>query len=242
MAFNELSADHRRQYFSDRFSDEMCERLLCFLLIEDKIKLECVSKQFQKTIYVKQTEFIYEDFPINVFRVPNPDYRAFEFKYNAFESVFKKCQFINKIIIRRELYYHENFMLKIITKYCKQLNTIEFYFNNVSKKTLKEFRVKFGPTFEEIILESDSPKTIKKLFGNDPSVSAFHNLSKFDFILDSYQKTIQSLKIKIDYFQPTIDKKDGNSEIINSDLIKAIAEFVNLHTLSLTFENINTIS
>ena len=38
----------------DRFGDDLTEEVLQYLTFEDKIRLECVSKQWQRLIYNKQ--------------------------------------------------------------------------------------------------------------------------------------------------------------------------------------------
>jgi septum formation topological specificity factor MinE len=44
----------KRDSFSDRICDDLCEVLLKYLSIDDKIKFECISKQFQRCVYTKQ--------------------------------------------------------------------------------------------------------------------------------------------------------------------------------------------
>jgi hypothetical protein len=51
---NNNEIDLKRDSFSDRFCDDLCEVLLSYLSLEDKIRFECVSKQFQNCIYIKQ--------------------------------------------------------------------------------------------------------------------------------------------------------------------------------------------
>jgi hypothetical protein len=87
----------KRQSFSDRICDDLCEVLLKYLSFEDKIKFECVSKQFQRLIFNKQL-----DIEINQyiwFEKRNSDQKqnalnaltkGFKFNYKAFESVLKK--------------------------------------------------------------------------------------------------------------------------------------------------------
>ena len=41
----------RRDSFDDRFCDDLSEVLLQYLPLEDRVRLECVSKQFQSTVY-----------------------------------------------------------------------------------------------------------------------------------------------------------------------------------------------
>src|SRR5437868_14547166 len=44
----------KRQSFDDRVWDDLSEELLQYLTIEDKLRLECVSKQFQRTVFKRQ--------------------------------------------------------------------------------------------------------------------------------------------------------------------------------------------
>ncbi len=93
---NNNKIDLRRDSMSDRICDDLCELLLSYLSFEDKIKFECVSKQWQKLIFNKQ--FILD---INVFGsykkqqfldkllIPKNDNK---FDLKAFESVLKKCK------------------------------------------------------------------------------------------------------------------------------------------------------
>ena len=52
-----LRSDNKwRKIFSDRICDDLCEVLLSYLSFEDKIRFECVSQQFKRTVYQKQHE------------------------------------------------------------------------------------------------------------------------------------------------------------------------------------------
>ena len=44
----------KRQSFDERICDDLSEVILQYLSIEDKLKFESVSKQFQRTVFVKQ--------------------------------------------------------------------------------------------------------------------------------------------------------------------------------------------
>jgi hypothetical protein len=43
----------------DRFCDDLCQLLLSYLLVSDKIRYECVSKQWQQLIYNKQNKVVF---------------------------------------------------------------------------------------------------------------------------------------------------------------------------------------
>ena len=45
-----------RNSFEDRIYDDLCEDILQFLPLEDKLRLECVSKLFKRTIFTKMKE------------------------------------------------------------------------------------------------------------------------------------------------------------------------------------------
>ncbi|CAG2116020.1 unnamed protein product, partial [Medioppia subpectinata] len=44
--------DNRQQNSMDRFGDNLCALLLSYLSLEDRFRLECVSKQFQRTVFL----------------------------------------------------------------------------------------------------------------------------------------------------------------------------------------------
>ena len=55
LSLNERKEDnYRRDSFDDRFCDDLCEDILQYLSLEDKLRLECVSKQFQRTVFQRQ--------------------------------------------------------------------------------------------------------------------------------------------------------------------------------------------
>ena len=47
------SDSQKRQSFSERICDDLSQ-VIQYLLIEDKLRYECVSKQFQRTVFEKQ--------------------------------------------------------------------------------------------------------------------------------------------------------------------------------------------
>ena len=51
-----LRSDYKRDLFYDRFCDDLCEEILQYLSLEDKLRLQCVSKQFQGTVFQRQYE------------------------------------------------------------------------------------------------------------------------------------------------------------------------------------------
>ena len=127
-----------RQSFSERICDDLCEEILQYLSLEDKLKLEGVSKQFQRTVFNKHYELkIGGDF-ISKGRVKN------QFKYHirgiskskesnyfslkSLEVLLKKCPNITSIELKKPLIRESDYneVFRLITKYCNNLRQIDF--------------------------------------------------------------------------------------------------------------------
>jgi hypothetical protein len=118
---------------------------LSYLSFEDKIRFECVSKQFQRYLYNKQNSLEIDEYyarrkyKSNVLLINIAQNNRFNYK--AFGSVLKKCKFIINInfngIKTQEL-------IKLIIKYCIHLKSIAFDFNEISDELIEKFGLKFG--------------------------------------------------------------------------------------------------
>ena len=96
---------YRKDSF-DRFGDDLTELILSFLWFEDKIRLECVSKQWKRCVFQRQSVI-----ELNFFRErKNQNSLNGLFRRNDDErqsdeqrlvSVMKKCQNIKRIIMRK---------------------------------------------------------------------------------------------------------------------------------------------
>ncbi|CAG2106063.1 unnamed protein product [Medioppia subpectinata] len=61
---NEDNIQHPQIYAKDsldRFGDDLCQLLLSYLSLEDIFRLECVSKQFRRTVFVSVVDFTLSD-------------------------------------------------------------------------------------------------------------------------------------------------------------------------------------
>ena len=50
------SDTQKRRSFSERICDDLSEVILQYLSLEGKLRLECVSKQFQRTVFQRHYE------------------------------------------------------------------------------------------------------------------------------------------------------------------------------------------
>ena len=111
----------------DRFGDDFTELILSYLTLEDKMRLECVSKQWKRCVFEKQ--FVIE---IGHSRktTKNSINKAVEFKNlrldldnRLFEIVLKKCPNVMKINIEIEV---KSEVLSLIGQYCPNIKSLKY--------------------------------------------------------------------------------------------------------------------
>jgi hypothetical protein len=177
---NEISL--KRDSFSDRICDDLCEVLLSYLSFKDKMRFECVSKQFQRCVYNKENsidvrdsieemgqKIIFNNVLIEIDQ---------SFIYKIPESIFKKCKFVNNICIYLELNSKAaNELMNLIIKNCNNLKSIAFNFNKISDELIEKFGLKFGQQLKEICFVSShldqNINKYKKLLRLCPNLIAF---------------------------------------------------------------------
>ena len=121
-----------RESFSHRVCDDFCEEILKFMSFEDKIRFECVSKQFQRSVFQRQYKLsiaINE----NNGNYLSQMYRKGRIYLKAFESVVKKCQNLKSIDLMSYMTDNNednNKMIELIVKYCHNLNEIYLGFDS----------------------------------------------------------------------------------------------------------------
>ena len=102
-----------RDYYDYRICDDLSEVVLQFLSIKDKVKLQFVSKRFQKTIFQRECDLRLSDFGRNL---------------KLCESVLKKCN--NLVSIDLNEANNQNFVNNFIDLVFNYFyNLIEFKFN-----------------------------------------------------------------------------------------------------------------
>ena len=254
------SATEKRQSFSERICDDLCEEILKFLPIEDRFRLEGVSKQFQRTVFKSQ----------NVVSI--------DFNRN-FDDLLKKCKIflkcvnVNQIEIpylmqisfqhgQEEMDQHfilssdtideYNKLVELIIKNCNNLSDFDFYMDIMNEENRNNFIEKFGSKLisvnlencekPEVFLSSMKVNNIKKLIINrmTPALSQL-NLSK----LNSFK--IELLKEKeLEQFEVFIERHRNslkfltirtsqfkNRDSFTQQLIKIVSKFDQLIHLSL---------
>ena len=193
-SLNERKEDnYRRDSFEDRFCDDLCEEILQYLSLEDKLRLECVSKQFQRTVFQRQYELYinvlgeveHKRYLKNKF---NKMYRNYYYIGNKsmqpFKAVPKKCSNITSIELNRYHYSDGqkiNQVFQLIIENCNNLSSVIIDVkNDINDSNLQEFQRKFAQKIK--CLRFDRQPIDLNIFPNIEklSISYVHDIERVD--------------------------------------------------------------
>ena len=137
----------------DRFGDDLTELILQYLTFEDKIRLECLSKQWQRCVYQRQfviTIALYNFGCKNslkqVLTKTGTDGRK-QLNEQHLESVLKKCPNIEEVHLCLEV---NSSVLSLIGRYCPNIKSLTYVYINVEKSL--EFFSSYGHKLEVLYL------------------------------------------------------------------------------------------
>ena len=142
----------------NRFGDDLTEEVLQYLSFEEEIRLECVSKQWQRCVFGKQyvigiidpesyNSNYFEREKKNIFLVIDTK----RFNFMALESLLKKCSNIQKVVLGIDV---DSEVLSLIGQYCNYIKSLEYkkiYPSIRGFKTLDFYRM-YGYKLEELII------------------------------------------------------------------------------------------
>ena len=168
----------------DRFGDDMCELILSHLILADKVRLECVSKQWKRCVFQRQFEIFILRMDINDIKKPlNRLFKVIDNKTQLdklfLESFLKKCPNITTVDIGIEM---KSEVLSLFGQYCPNMRSLTLHRNCVLDL---DFFSMYGYRLEELTLHQlyqydiEIPKTkqflnfcpnIKKVYVCDNSV------------------------------------------------------------------------
>ncbi len=199
-----MSTYYRNDSFSHRICDDLCEVLLSYLSFEDKIRFECVSKQFKRCVFVKQFKLnLCENKVLMNGNLINE---------KAYEIVLKKCLNISALFMPFSEDLTEN-TFKLITKYCLRLKEIVFDINGINEETVRQFGQKCGQKLEKINFknrENDkNDNKYKTLIKFCPNLKLLFEVKLSDFIANDF---ILLPKLK-EVFISDLFKRDSNKEL-----------------------------
>ena len=148
MSTNRVNIDSNGRHFSansfNRFGDDLCELILSYLTFEDKIRLQSVSKQWNRTILNKQFAFKY-CYDTNCMQQDELNFHTQKQDKERFNVLFKKL--LQKCFIKEiDLAFVrlDNTLIDIICEFCPLLTSMTGYFSGLQLDSILRFGGKFG--------------------------------------------------------------------------------------------------
>ena len=245
--------DYRKDSM-DRFGDDLTEEILQYMTFANKVRLECVSKQWKRCVFQKQyvielCELVNErpNTMNSVFRLIDNE-RPLDFK--SLESLLKKCPNIIIVYVRIKV------ELSLIGQYCHHLKSLDL--TMTGEEDLEFFR-NYGHKLEELVINESNDKI-------EDFLKLCPNLKKFGLQEQSVLfKEDKEFLPKLEYISPVFMIGSGNDHImkilsdkysktmkslllwcegLNEEEVKIcverISRFHNLRQLELTFHLTNT--
>ncbi|XP_054155955.1 uncharacterized protein LOC128954403 isoform X1 [Oppia nitens] len=141
----------------DRFGDDLAELLLQYLSIDDKLRLQSVSKQWLALIFTGQTHLVLDEklFKRMSFEMTVKNVK----KLKLFETIVKKCPNITKVNVR-DINFFDG-LLDLLIKYCNQLTHLSI------KQKVTEVWPVVEPIFAEFIERFGQQLKTFKFDGNN---------------------------------------------------------------------------
>ena len=118
----------------NRFGDDLTQELLQYLPLEQKFRLESVSKQWQRCLYQRVFTLTFDDRRI--------------FNYKTLESVLKKCPNIRNM----KLLSVDTDMLPLIGQNCTKFSSFGYYSSIGRDEEVMSFFRTYGHICEELKL------------------------------------------------------------------------------------------
>ena len=139
----------------DRFGDDLTEEILQYMTLEEKIRLECVSKQWQRCVYQRQFVFELEHKSVekqnSLNKLCNINNNLSHVKHQSLESVLKKCP--NKTKVKLGITVNSS-VLSLIGRYCPRIKSLTSQLYS-EDNSLSFFRM-YGYKVEELNLYYDN--------------------------------------------------------------------------------------
>jgi hypothetical protein len=161
----------------DRFGDHLCEELISYLSISDKIRLECVSKQWKTLIFNKQNIIfvnynVYQNNSIKVSTNITSDVKLFE-------KILQKFRFIEEIFTETTgaTSYSSQIFGAFINN-CDHLKKISSSGDVSDNEVMAKFGQNCGQNLKFIYVNSSQEQDLIKIVRLTPNLETIHNSHK----------------------------------------------------------------
>ena len=229
--------NYRRDSFDDRFCDDLCEDILQYLSLENKLRLQCVSKQFQRTVFQRQDDLYINMSPEeHIFYLNNRFSIRRDHNYyyiedqslHSFKALLKKCPNITSIQLERQEPEKFNQVFRLIIENCNNLSEV-IVENDINDSNFEEFHRKFGPKIKYL-------RSLREPF----DLNLFPNIKKLR-INNVHDESIAQLKLakpKLKDLHFGFEKGQGEENILHK-IVDIIPKLKHLKVYFLTEDDIS---
>ena len=249
----------------DRFGDDLTELIVSYLWFEDKVRLECVSKQWRRLVFNKQfaieltsNRFI-KNWNKNSLKMSPLPYRGNQL---TLQSVLKKCP--NIINVKFNLKEVSSQLLSLIVHYCHRIKSLTYcsYIERNDINVLSFFRM-CGHKLERLIISGGYETTIEEILKFCPNVKKLQIPNKLvlfkenkeflpkledfcfgDDCIEIFSENVNKMKIWVNKYSKTLKTLKVILLYMTYEELKTcidcISRFVNLTELNLCIGSIST--
>ena len=181
----------------ERFGDDLTEQVMQYLWFSDKVMFECLSKQWQRLVFNKQTEL---DIKEDCIERKNSLIKLFRKKYmywldrRDLISVVKKCLNISRVYLRE---WKCDVELNVITAYCRRVTKLILY-RAYGEQPLISFATKHGMWLEEFGINETHlvlPNYMKKFLQMCPNIKKIDINLEFNFDVIDESESLPKLEV-----------------------------------------------
>ncbi len=184
----------------DRFSDNLCEISLNYMSISDKVKLECVSKQWKSLIFNKHKILIIgETYSKVIDAIQISHVFWLRNKLSIIESLTKKFISVISLEINFEI---DNQLLQIINKNCANLGKIKIM--GFLEGDIFGVFGQIGQNLEFVDIYGIENSETVSLLKSTPNLSAIEIYNNFNAVVEHYLLNLKNIKvneISIEWFE-----------------------------------------
>jgi hypothetical protein len=184
----------------ERFGDDLSELLLSYLSVSDKVRYECVSKQWSRLIFNKLQNIIITNKQYVIQHISSQSYDSIKISHKIWseknksiiECLAKKFKFINKLSIDFGI---DNDLVKIITKNCKILKKLQT-FGSPDENCCAIFGKKFGRKLEFIDIHAIEKSGILSILRSTPNLKAIKIHDNYEALIEHYLPKLEKIIIR----------------------------------------------
>lgn len=229
----------------DRISDYLCEDILSHLAPEQKIRLECVSQQFQRTIFRRQRRMVIAPGTNEWSRVKNTILKRFVGETNVkhkidaklFDQLLSKFRHIDDIVLNYNIDTgNMDELFASMMEHCIRIRRLHANFFNISESTLDQFGQVFGHSLRVIKSSYVSNSKIPYSFALLKHCSNLVSLKSHEFLNEQLWNNVYNTMVETNDDEEDDDGIEAIDQVCQAEQQKEVLPNLKSAQLSVTNE------